>query len=65
MALALMRLLSSRSETTCLALAKAASVASLLPKASVNETLPGQSSHTAGAPGFTASSTEATAGRIS
>ena len=48
--------------TTCLALAKAASVASLLPIINVKATLFGASSHTSGAPGFTASSTPITAG---
>ena len=57
-----MRVLLSLSVTTCLALANAASVASLLPIISVNETLFGASSHIAGAPGFTASSTVITAG---
>ena len=56
------RLFSSRSDTTCAALAKAAAVAFSSPFASVNETLPGHSSHTAGAPGLTASSMRATAG---
>ena len=57
-----MRLLTSLSDTTCLALAKAASVASLLPIISVTATLLGASSQTAGAPGLTASSTATTAG---
>ena len=57
-----MRVLLSFSETTCLALANAASVASLLPIISANETLFGASSQITGAPGFTASSTSITAG---
>ena len=60
--LAVIRELVSFRVTTCLALANAASVASLLPIISVNDTLFGASSQIAGAPGFTASSTLISAG---
>ena len=51
------RLLSTRNLTTCFALAKAASVASLLPNISLNAMLPfGLSSQTLGAPSLAASS---------
>ena len=59
---AVMRVFCSLSETTCAALAKAASAASLLPIIKVKAMLFGASSHTAGAPGLIASSTATTAG---
>ena len=62
MELALMRAFVTFSDTMCSALANAASDASLLPIISVNATLLGASSHTAGAPGLIASSTPMTAG---
>ena len=66
MEFALSRWFSTRSDTTCFAVAKAASVASLLPNISAKDTFPvGQSSNSRGASGFTASSGVSTAGSTS
>ena len=63
--LAVMRLLLTRSVTTCAALAKAASVAALSPRSSEYQMLFAASSQTNGAPGLAAASVTMTAGSVS
>ena len=65
MVAAVTRLITKRFLTMWSALAKAASVASLLPSRCTKQILSAQSSQTRGAPGSEPSATEVTEGRIS